>query len=101
MAIVLIWITSIIVSCIIADKNGRSVGAWFFLSLLFGFLATIVVLAMGPANPVTIAVASPHQPFVFAENRVPCPRCGESIVATAKICRFCSAAQAVNEWPTS
>jgi len=47
MAIVLIWITSIIVSCIIADAAA------------------------------------------------------ESIVATAKICRFCSAAQAVNEWPTS
>jgi hypothetical protein len=92
MEIILIWFTSIVVTAILAGRYNRSVGAWFLLSLIFGFLATLVLLALGQAQqPVAMAASAGH---AAPENdRRPCPRCGESIARLAQVCRFCGTSE--------
>ena len=88
MELLLIWITSSVVTVILAGRYNRSAGAWFLWSLIFGFLATLVLLAMGDARqstPTPSLAALLPQP----DERYPCPRCGESIARLAKVCRFC------------
>jgi len=63
-------------------------GAIFALNLLLGwtFLGWVAALvwactATAPAKPAA----------AVQEERRPCPECGESIMRTAKVCRFCRA----------
>ncbi len=92
---VILWLVSIVATALLAGRYQRSVLGWSVLSIFIGFLATILVLAMGPATApyASATVHSPDHPHThdpgLAPDRQPCPRCAESIATRARVCRFC------------
>ena len=63
----------------IAEAKGRDQNLFFWLALFFNPIPLIIVASLpGPRAAGALA-------------RMPCPRCGESIPAAAKVCRFCNA----------
>lgn len=89
--------------------TGRS-GWWLLLGLVpvAGIIVLIVFFAsrgdpganrygpppIGSGAPAGAAVSSPQSPPLAsappAQDRIACPRCGESIAASALVCRFCN-----------
>jgi hypothetical protein len=82
MEILVVAIIIGIIPGMIAEKKGYNRWGWW----LFGAVAFIVAL---PA-----ALLLPKKPGAIdrearSEGKVPCPQCGEYIMPTAKICRYC------------
>jgi hypothetical protein len=46
MVIIVLWVICGIVSAVIANAKGRSVVGWFFLGLIFGVLAVIIIACL-------------------------------------------------------
>jgi uncharacterized membrane protein YeiB len=46
MEILILWVACAIICAIVANLKGRSVVGWFFLGLLFGLLAVIIILCL-------------------------------------------------------
>lgn len=59
-----------------AEEQGKSRRLWYLLAFFFNPIPLFIILA-GRSSPAP------------ASERIPCPRCGESIPKAAKVCRFC------------
>lgn len=100
MEILVIWVVFAILTAVVASNKGRSGIGWLLLGLVFGIFALILVALL--SNQKTVAAR--HAELVAATRdrnsgasgsgsdnaRRPCPRCGESIALTARVCRFCN-----------
>jgi hypothetical protein len=83
----LIWFLPAIVTGFVASGRGRSGIGWFFIGLVLGWIALILIFVLpSPTNPMPVNVMNGP---VDSTSRQPCPRCGESIPVAARMCRFC------------
>ena len=81
------WLVLSIVAGIIAASKGRTGFGYFFLSLVLSpLVGLILVIALPKHNP---TIKYPGQGTDLSQFRVPCSECGEQIIASAKVCRFC------------
>lgn len=85
MEILLFWIIFAVVVGIAASNRGRSGFGWFLLSILLSPLLGLILVLVLPDQKKQQAAHSD------AAGRRPCPRCGEQIMRSAVVCRFCDA----------
>jgi hypothetical protein len=82
----LLWVAFSVVAAVIAGAKNRSVVGYFLLSLLLSPLIGLVLAAAMPARKVEYI---PGPGDLAKIGRAPCDACGEYIMLTAKVCRFC------------
>lgn len=46
----IIWIVCLVLNILLAQRKGRSVGAWVVLSIFFSWIALIINLVLPPKN---------------------------------------------------
>ena len=78
-----IYILPIFANLFIADNKGRSSGIWFLLTLILGFIATIILIGL-PATEQAIKKRE-----IQNGDLLKCPKCMEYIKKEAKICKHC------------
>lgn len=82
------WIAIAGVTAMVASSKGRSGFGWFILGLLLSLLALVLVALLPSlkALPVEEVRASRYPPGTMVKD---CPDCGEEVLATANVCRYC------------
>jgi hypothetical protein len=70
---IVLWVLSVIAAGVLAERKGRSGGGWGAAAIVFGPLAVLVVLLLGPSE---------------ASTRV-CPNCAELVARAALACKHC------------
>jgi hypothetical protein len=63
-----------------ANSKGKDGASWTLLSLVISPLIAFVIAAASPVNSSGLVAAGGHKK---------CPQCAETVLAEAKICRFC------------
>lgn len=85
-----LWIVSAVIcavlSALVASAKGRSGFGWFFLSLIFGIFALIIVACLSSIKSQPKRYSDPVK--TNSDGKI-CPNCAETIKLNALACRFC------------
>lgn len=87
MEFLIIWLIFAVACAIIANNKGRSGIGWFFLGLVFGIFALIVVAVLSPIGEQR-AITRERDVLAKVFSR-PCPLCHERILKEATKCKHC------------
>ena len=79
--VIVLWIVSGIAAAYVATQKNKELGVWFFLGLLLGPIALLMV-GLSPSAD----ASAPQQQGIPTRK---CPYCAEVIKGEAILCRFC------------
>ncbi|MGZ8152349.1 MAG: hypothetical protein ACXW0Q_05695 [Methylovulum sp.] len=69
-SIVVVWVTSAIIACVIGNRKGNPIAG------------ALVGIVLGPIGVIAALISGD-------KNRIACPQCAEKIMKKAKLCPYC------------